>query len=251
MTFVIDKPRSRKVCSFSQGIVRGIKRFGRSSWLERRRIALLDGAIIGPQQPRGHAAPGAPGIGEGSGFLEAGPRRQGEGEPRRLLQGEIAGRPGVGMSEAEQQVDIGRPRADAVDGAQCCMSRLGRQAGKRVAVEPARGDRLGDLLERADLRRGKAEPGEPARPRPDQGLGREGVIGRRQPPPDRIRARGGKLLRHHDASKPGKAAGPAAQRQPARHRRHRFEARVGGEQRGQSGFDVGFGVDAAGHGCQG
>src|ERR1700731_4392003 len=119
------------------------------SGLKRYRIALLDGAIIGPQQPRRDAAPGTPEIGKGDGFLGIGPDGQSEGEPRRLLQGEIAGRPGIGMAEAEQQVDVRRPRTDAVDGALRRVRRVGRQVGKRVAVEPAADDRLADLLERA------------------------------------------------------------------------------------------------------
>ena len=96
--------------------------------------------------------------------------------------------------------------------------------------------------------RRQAEPGEPRGARPDQGLRREGIIGVREPSPDRVGARGGELLRHHDAGKPGKAAGTPAQRQPASHGRDRHEAGVGREQHCQSVFDIGFGLDAAGHG---
>ena len=67
------------------------------------------------------------------------------------------------MAEAEQEVDVGSPRADAVDRAQRRVRVFGRQIGQRFAVELAAGYRLGDLLERANLRRREAERSEPGR----------------------------------------------------------------------------------------
>jgi hypothetical protein len=54
VTFIPDKARSRKACSFSNGSAREIRGLWRG--LKRRRIALLDGTIIGPQQRRARDA---------------------------------------------------------------------------------------------------------------------------------------------------------------------------------------------------
>ena len=57
----------------------------------------------------------APALGQRDELLHARPRLKAVGDTRRLLQGEIAGREGVGMAEAEQQIDVGRPGPDALD----------------------------------------------------------------------------------------------------------------------------------------
>ena len=51
-----------------------------------------------------------------------------EGDARRLLHGEIAGRPGVGMAEAEQQIDVGGPRA------RCRAARSARHAPASASI---------------------------------------------------------------------------------------------------------------------
>ena len=38
-----------------------------------------------------------------------------EGVGDRIPEREVAGREDVGMAEAEQEIDVGRPRADALD----------------------------------------------------------------------------------------------------------------------------------------
>ena len=155
---------------------------------ERRSLAPLGGPVIGPQQARRDAAPGAPGLGEHDRLLRRRPFRQREGEPRRLLQRKVAGRPGVGMAEAEQEVDVGRPRADAMDGAQRRVGRIRRQVGQRFAIELAARDRLRDLLERANFRRREAERSEPRGAGANEPLGGEGIVGR-QPAGPRSRRR--------------------------------------------------------------
>jgi len=49
----------------------------------------------------------------------------GVGDAGRLLQGEIAGRPGIGVSEAGQEIDIRGPGSDAVHGGECVVRVLG------------------------------------------------------------------------------------------------------------------------------
>ena len=215
--------------------------------LHRNGVALFDRPIIGPQQPRRHSAPRPPRLGQRDDFLRGRPRRQREGKPRGFLQGKIAGRPGIRMAKAEQQVDVGRPRPDAVDGAQRLMGGIGRHVRQRVAIERAARDGPGDLLEGADLGRRQAEPGEPVGARPDQGLRGERIVGGGEPSPDRAGARGRKLLGHHDAGDSRKAAGAAPQRQGSGDGRHLGKPGIGREQRAKAGGDIGFGVDAAGH----
>src|SRR5271167_643441 len=98
------------------------------------------------------------------------------------------------MAEAEQEVDVGSPGADAMNGTQRRVCGFRRQAGQRFAIEPAAGDRLRDLLERANLRRREAERSETRGAGANEPLRGEGIVGRREPPPDRAGARGRELL---------------------------------------------------------
>ena len=130
---------------------------GLTSWPAMRgALALLGGAIIGPQHAGRRAAPRPPRLGERPHVAARRPRPQPEQQPRRLLQGEVAGRPGVRMTEAEQQVDVGRPGPDAVDGDQAPMRFVGRQSGERREIELAPLDRARDRLEGANLGRRQA-----------------------------------------------------------------------------------------------
>ena len=99
--------------------------------LHGRAFAAFDRTIIGPQHARGHRAPGPPGFGERRHFFCRRPRAQAEGQPRRFLQGKIARRPGVGVAEAGQQINVGGPWPDAMDGGERRMGFVGRQVGKR------------------------------------------------------------------------------------------------------------------------
>ena len=58
-------------------------------------------------------------------------------DARRLLQGEVAGRPGVGMAEAEQQIDVGGPRPDAVQRDQRGMRLVGLHLRDGVEIDVA------------------------------------------------------------------------------------------------------------------
>src|SRR2546421_171404 len=80
----------------------------------RKVSARFDGAIIVPEQMRRHSAPRAPRLGELDHLLGGRPPLEVESEPRRLLQGEVAGGPGVGVPETEQKIDVGGPWTDAV-----------------------------------------------------------------------------------------------------------------------------------------
>ena len=73
---------------------------------------------------------------------------QRKGDPGGFLQRQIAGRPGVGVTEAGQQINVGGPRTDAVD---CGERRVGVFGGKfaeRGKREVAAGNGARDGLER-------------------------------------------------------------------------------------------------------
>src|SRR5215470_15991285 len=86
--------------------------------LYRDRIALFTGPVVRPQETCRHAAPRPPRLRKHDDFFRGRPLRQPKSQPRAFLKGKIAGWPGIRMSKAKQEVDIGRPRADAVDGAE-------------------------------------------------------------------------------------------------------------------------------------
>ena len=83
--------------------------------LERRSEALrLADRIISPKQPRGDRSPRSPSLRDVDHLLWFGPRFEAKGVSHRVLQGEVAWRPGIGSSQAEQDVDVGRPRPDTL-----------------------------------------------------------------------------------------------------------------------------------------
>mgnify|MGYP003693983467 CR=1 FL=1 len=79
----------------------------------------------------------------------------------RFLHGEIAGRPGVAMAEAEQQIDVGGPRADAVQRRQRVVRGVGVLVRQHVEIQPLGGEFARDVLQRLDLGRRQTEPAEP------------------------------------------------------------------------------------------
>src|SRR5439155_26596336 len=65
-------------------------------------LAPFDATIVSPQYARRHRAHRPPGFGKRKHLLSAWARRQSECEPRRLLQREVTGWPGIGMAETGQ-----------------------------------------------------------------------------------------------------------------------------------------------------
>ena len=86
---------------------------------------------------RRHAAPGPPGLGHFRERLGIGPLAQAEGDARGFLNREIAGRKRVGMAEAEQQIDVGGPRPDAMQRGERCMRLVGVHVADRREVDTA------------------------------------------------------------------------------------------------------------------
>src|SRR5579859_2941394 len=86
------------------------------------------------------------------------PRLQSQSDLDRLLHGKVAGRPGIAMAEAKQQIHIGRPRADAVKRNQAVVRGVGVLVGEYIEVEALGSDLAGEIFQRLDLRRRQAEP---------------------------------------------------------------------------------------------
>ncbi len=135
-----------------------------------------------------------------------------EREPRRLLQGEIAGRKGVGVPDAKQEIKVGRPRPDALVGDERRVRGVRRQLRQRLEVEMSVTQRAGERAEGLDLRPRQAGALELRRARAQDLVMVERSERLLQPPPNRARARGGKLLAADDRGKTGEAASTPSQR---------------------------------------
>ena len=144
------------------------------------------------------------------------------------------------MAQAGQQVNVGRPWADAVNGGQRRMRVVGGELadpGQRQ-LAPHHGAR--DRLEGPDFRRRQAEPGQPLRPCPHDRRGFERLERGREPPPDRTGAGGRKLLRHDGRGQAGKTLGAPPQRRPARDRDKVLEPRLGLAERQERYVEIAF-----------
>ena len=86
---------------------------------------------------RCHPAPRPPGLRTRDHLLGVGTRLQAEGNPRGFLQRQIARGKSVGMAEAEQQIDVGGPGADAVQRDQRITRVVGLHAAQSLKVDRA------------------------------------------------------------------------------------------------------------------
>ncbi len=172
-----------------------------------------------------------------------------EAEPDldRFLHRDIAGRPGVGMAEAEQQIDVGGPRADAVQRRQRVVRGVGVLFRQHVEVQPLEMEFARDVLQRLDLGAGQAEPAEAVGAGLADGVVIERIERRREPAPDRRRARGRDLLAADDVRQSRKPRLALPQRRHAREFEDRLEPLVLLDQRVDGVFEVGLGVEMDGH----
>ena len=190
---------------------------------------------------RGDPAPRPPGVADRHRFLHARAFVEREGNPDRLLNGEIARRPGIAMPKAEQQIDVRRPRSDAVQCRQCIVRVVGRCFRQRGKIEPAVMNLAGDEFQRSDLcdRQTEALQTVVARQADVMMLERV-VIGRRHPRPDRRRRRCRELLAADRRGKSGEARRAAAQRRHSGGRENRLQPRVPRDKRSHRGFEIGL-----------
>ena len=77
------------------------------------------------------------------------------------LEREVAGRPCVGMAEAEQEIDVGRPGPDPVQGGQPRAGLLSLHRADGGEIDLAPGDGFADRLHRPYLGLRQPQPGQP------------------------------------------------------------------------------------------
>ena len=127
------------------------------------------------------AAQRPPGFGERRHFLWRRPRLQAEPDLDGFLNGDVARRPGIAMAEAEQQIDVGGPWADAVQRCQRVVRGVGVLIGEHVEVQPFGGEFARDVFQGLDLGRRQPEPAEPIGARLAQAFGIERIERRAEP----------------------------------------------------------------------
>ena len=160
---------------------------------------------------------------------------------------EVAGRPGVGIAEAEQEIDVGGPGADAMQRGQRRVGLIGLHRGDGIEIDVALGNGLADFLDRLDLGPRQAEPRELIPAREPHRIVMEWIERREQPRPDRRGAGGGKLLAADDGAEPGIAALAAADRRQAGFGENRLPARVLLEEDADGCIQIGLGVNDVRH----
>ena len=138
----------------------------------------LTSAVVAPEHLRRDPAPRPPALGQGDEVARLGTGLEAVGEPRRLLEGEVAGREGVGVAEAEQEVDVGGPGPDALHRDEEPMRLVGLALVQGVERQDAAQDRRRDRSQRPDLGAGQA--GAPKR-HVRGGRDRLGVMGAASP----------------------------------------------------------------------
>jgi hypothetical protein len=80
------------------------------------------------------------------------PRLQAQPNLDGFLHGEVAGGPGVAMAKAKQQIDVGGPRADAMQRRQGVMRGVGVFLRQHIEVEPFGGEFAGEIFQGLDFR---------------------------------------------------------------------------------------------------
>jgi len=114
---------------------------------------------------RRRPAPGPPWFRQSRRLFGGGAGVEVQSDPHRFLYSEIATRPRIAVAEAEQQIDVGGPRADAMQRRQCGMGKVGLLLAERAEIE-ALGCKLArQRLQGFDLGGREAEPCQPRGPR--------------------------------------------------------------------------------------
>src|SRR5262249_9246492 len=129
-----------------------------------------------------------------------------------FLQGKVAGGPGIGVAEAEQEVDVGCPWTDSMDGSQRPMRIVSADLGERPEFEITMLDRLRNRSESLDFPLRKSGGCETRSASAQQRSMIERLDLGSQSVPNCLRARGGELLRDYDRSKSRKARLPPTER---------------------------------------
>ena len=147
---------------------------------------------------RCHATPGPPGLSYFGECLGIRAFTQGEGDARKFLNREIARGKRIGVTEAEQQVDVGSPWADSMQCRERCMGLIGIHVTDCGEIDTAFGYRLADLPNRFDLGRGETQALELVDASPPNCVVMKWIEGGKQPGTNCGCARRRKLLTAHN-----------------------------------------------------
>ena len=193
---------------------RRLRGAGQIEWSGHEALTSLRRAVgvVMPKQARCNAAPGPPGLAHAPElrFLRSSPRSL--RQPRRLAQRQVARRQHVGPLQAEHEIDLRRPAADALQLRQLDQHVLVGQPGKALEVEPPLGRRLGQAAGVDHLLPAEADGGEVGLAECEQALGRDAAHRGQKPLGNGTVGRGRDLLGQHDVDQGGKAGGPRAGR---------------------------------------
>ena len=151
------------------------------------------------------------------------------------------------MAEAKQQIDVGGPRADAVQRRQRVVRGVGVLVRQHLEIEPFGGEFARQVLQGLDLRRRQSEPAQTVGAGAAQCVMVKRIERGADAAPDRRGARGRHLLAADDRRQAGKAGLAPPQRRHARKLKYRFQPRILLDQRVDGVFEVGLGVEVDDH----
>lgn len=152
-------------------------------------------------------------------------RLQVEGFGNGVPESEVARGEDIGVAETEQQIDVSRPRSNAMNLAEPRVRLLGGKVGQRVEIETGTTGR-GDRPQRLDLGCGEARLPEARVAGTANGHGRQIRKGFADAVPDGPRACDRQLLADNDTGETGEPRFAATERQRTGNRRHRLQPPV-------------------------
>src|SRR5207247_6440563 len=151
------------------------------------------------------------------------------------------------MSKTKQKIDVGGPRADAVQRRQRVVRGVGVLVRQYVEIQSFRGQFAREILQGLDLRRRQTEPAQPVGAGAAQRVMVKRIERGADAGPDRRGAGGGELLAADDRGQASIAGLAAAQRRHARNLKYRFEPRILFYQDVDGLFEVDLGVEVDDH----
>ncbi len=196
---------------------------------------------------RRRAAPRSPDVADRGHLFHGWPRLKTEGDFDGFLNRQISGGPCVAVTEAKQQIDVGRPRSDAVQGGQYPVGIVGGCFRERREIQPSFGDFAGDEFQGLDLGSGESQPAESVGARPPDQVVVKGIERRGDARPYRRRGEGRELLTADGRCQSGKPRFAPSQGRHARQCDQRLQSRVPLGKRGECTVEIGLGMEMLRH----
>jgi len=147
------------------------------------------------------------------------------------------------MAQTKQQINVGGPRADAMQRGEHAMGFVGRQIDQAGKIEFAFVDGFGEGFQGLDFAGGQPGAHEFIAAGTQDRRVIQWVERGGEPAEDRLGAGGRELLRDHDRGEAGKAIRASPQRRTAGDRQDLSEPRIRGKKTGEGPIEIGFGVN--------